>query len=141
MRNEATRAEWISGRRALLFYLLAAALILSAVLGVSTHVSGSRSMFWVFACGVVALHLTPAGTALNRSRVVKSLLNDESVKRHRLMSFAAGFWAAIVSSLVIAVTTTFVPLAPMAAAQIIASAGLAAALISFATLERQAARG
>lgn len=140
MQSETTRAEWISGRRALLFYFLAAALILSAALGVPAHVSGSRSAFWVLACVVVAIHLTPAGTALNRSRVVKSLLNDESVRQHRLMSFTAGFWATIGTSVIIAVITTFVPLASMVTAQIITSAGLSAALISFATLERRAAR-
>ncbi len=141
MQNETAKAEWISGRRALLFYLLAAALLISAAVGIPAHVSGSHSAFWVLACVGVALHLTPAGTALNRSRVVKSLLNDEGVRQHRLMSFAAGFWATIVSSIMIAVVTTFLPLAPMATAQIITSAGLAAALISFATLERRAARG
>ena len=140
MRSETDRAEWVAGRRALLFYVLAATLILSAVLGVPGHVSVSRSTFWVLACGVVALHLTPVGTALNRSRVVKSLLNDESVRQHRLMSFTAGFWAAIASALAMSVITTFVPFAPMTATQIIASAGLSAALISFATLERRAAR-
>ena len=140
MQSETVRAEWISGRRALLFYLLAVALILSAALGVPAHVSGSRLAFWVLACAVVAIHLTPAGTALNRSRAVKSLLNDESVRQHRLMSFAAGFWATILSSVMVAVITTFVPLASMATAQIITSAGLSAALISFATLERRAAR-
>ena len=140
MQSEADRAEWISSRRALLFYLLAAALMLSAFLGVPGHVSASRSAFWVLACGIVAIHLTPVGTALNRSRVVKSLLNDESVRQHRLMSFTAGFWAAIVSALAISVITTFLPLASMTAAQIIASAGLSAALISFATLELRAAR-
>lgn len=101
--------------------------------------SGSRLAFWVFACAVVAIHLTPAGIMLNRNRVVKSLLNDESVRQHRLMSFAAGLWATIVSSVIVAVVTTFVPLASMATAQIITSAGLSAALISFATLERRAA--
>ncbi|MGI4733119.1 MAG: hypothetical protein ACRYGI_19665 [Janthinobacterium lividum] len=140
MRSELDRAEWLSSRRTFLFYVLAAALILSAVLGVPGHVSVSRSAFWVLACVVVALHLTPVGTALNRSRVVTSLLNDESVRQHRLMSFTAGFWAAIASALAISVVTTFVPFAPMTAAQIIASAGLSAALISFATLERRAAR-
>ena len=141
MENATAKAEWISGRRALLFYIIAAALVISAALGVAAHVSGSRSLVWVVACGLAALNLTPAGTALNRSRVVKSLLNDEGVRQHRLMSFAAGFWATIVTSMIIAVVTTVVPLAPMATAQIITSAGLAAALISFATLERRAARG
>ena len=141
MQDATAKAEWISGKRALIFYLLAAALIVSAALGVPAHVSGSRSAFWVLACGLAALNLTPAGTALNRSRVVKSLLNDEGVRQHRLISFAAGFWASIVTSFIIALLTTVVPLAPMATAQIITSAGLSAALISFATLERRAARG
>ena len=140
MQNESTRAEWISGRRPLLFYLLAAGLLLSAMSGVAANGSASRAAFWLLACGVVALHLTPAGTALNRSRVVKSLLNDESVRQHRLMSFAAGFWATIVSSLAMAAITVVEPLAAIATAQIITSAGLAAALISFATLELRAAR-
>lgn len=140
MQIETAKAEWISGRRALLFYVLAGAIVMSAALGIPAHVSGSRSAFWVLACVGIALHLAPAGTALNRSRVIKSLLNDEGVRQHRLMSFAAGFWATIVTSLMIAVLTTFVPLAPMATAQVITSAGLAAALVSFATLERRAAR-
>jgi ABC-type branched-subunit amino acid transport system permease subunit len=141
MKSEMRAADWIGGRRTILFYLLAAALILSAVVGVAGHVSLSRSAFWVLACVVVALHLTPAGTALNRSPVVRSLLNDESVRQHRLLSFSAGFWAMIVCSIAIALVTTFVALPAMATSQIIASAGLSSALIMFATLERRAARG
>jgi hypothetical protein len=64
------------------------------------------------------------------------------VREHRRMSCTTGFWAAVLSSLAVATVVEFAaPLGAFDAVRIVATAAVAAALTSFATLELRAARG
>jgi hypothetical protein len=75
-----------------------------------------------------------------RSDVVR-LLDDDGVREHRQMNCTAGFWTAVVSSLTISVALELAePLGSFDAVRVVATSVIAAALVSFATLELRAAR-
>ncbi|CAN5922404.1 hypothetical protein BH23ACT10_BH23ACT10_11510 [soil metagenome] len=86
---------------------------------------------------LVAANLTPLVTMIRRGELFR-LLTDETTRDHRRTSFAAGFWAAIVSAGSVYGVSIFVDVAPGDVARVVITAALAAALIAFATLAWQA---
>jgi hypothetical protein len=68
------------------------------------------------------------------------LLNDESFRANRTAAQATGFWATIITLLVVYVESMFDPLTVNEAAHIVGTIGVGAALISFALRERRAHR-
>ena len=74
--------------------------------------------------------------------MIAKLLDDETTREHRRLSGTAGFWAAMLSSLILSfLTAGGGALSAFDVARVIATAAMTAALVSFAVLELRAARG
>lgn len=96
---------------------------------------------WVGLTFAAAVNLLPLARWLKPSSEVARLLDDDGVREHRRMSCTAGFWTAVVSSLAVAISVELAaPLGPFDAVRVVATSAIAAALVSFATLELRAAR-
>lgn len=97
---------------------------------------------WMGLTFAAAANLLPLARWLKPRSEVARLLDDEGVREHRRMSCTAGFWTAVASSLAVATAIELAaPLGPFDAVRVVATAAIAAALVSFATLELRAARG
>ena len=97
---------------------------------------------WVGLTFAAAANLLPLARWLKPRSEVARLLDDDGVREHRRLSCTAGFWTAVVSSLAVAMAVELeAPLGPFDAVRMVATAAIAAALVSFATLEVRAARG
>ncbi|MEJ8631104.1 hypothetical protein P0F65_17190 [Sphingomonas sp. I4] len=141
MMNLVEKAEKRSQVRAVLFYALATILLLMTILALATPgESMTRLLPWLLVIGLAALNLSSLPFRWSRCGPVSRLMNDETTKDHRRSSFAAGFWAMILSAAATMVVATFQPLGAAAMGRITITAGLAAALIAFATLELRASR-
>jgi len=139
--NLVEKAEKRSQVRAVLFYALATILLLMTILALATPgESMTRLLPWLLVIGLAALNLSSLPFRWSRCGPVSRLMNDETTKDHRRSSFAAGFWAMILSAAATMVVATFQPLGAAAVGRITITAGLAAALIAFATLELRASR-
>ncbi|MDY0960116.1 hypothetical protein SOM26_15580 [Sphingomonas sp. CFBP8993] len=139
--NLVEKAEKRSQVRAVLFYALATILLLMTILALATPgESMTRLLPWLLVIGLAALNLSSLPFRWSRCGPVSRLMNDETTKDHRRSSFAAGFWAMILSAAATMVVATFQPLGAAAMGRITITAGLAAALIAFATLELRASR-
>ena len=139
--NLVEKAEQRSQVRAIIFYLLAVTLLLATVLAVATpSESRTRLLPWFAMIGLAALNLTSLPFRWSRCGPVSHLMNDETTRDHRRSSFAAGFWAMILSAAATMSVSTFHPLGAAALGRITITAGLIAALICFATLELRAGR-
>ena len=131
------KARW----RAYGFLFLAA---LSVVL-MAFIIRGGGSDFshglWLGVLAGSAFNLTPVKRWLRPNSAVVRLLDDEATREYRHLSCTAGFWASAVAAIALAVVTRFVDsLTAADVAQIIATAGIASAMLAFAALELRAAR-
>jgi hypothetical protein len=89
---------------------------------------------------VVALLLALAtGGALLRGRGIRHLINDELTRSNRAHAFVVGFWAAAVAGIALYVLTMFETVSGREAIHVILSAGIGAALLTFAARERRTA--
>ncbi|KQO50188.1 MULTISPECIES: hypothetical protein [Sphingomonas] len=139
--NLVEKAEQRSRLRAALFYALATILPLMTILALAgPGESTTRLLLWLLIIGLAALNLSSLPFRWSRCGPVSRLMNDETTKDHRRSSFAAGFWAMILSAATTMVVATFQPLGAAALGRITITAGLTAALIAFATLELRASR-
>jgi hypothetical protein len=86
------------------------------------------------------LLLLATGGGFLRSRQVRALLNDELTRANRSQAYLSGFWAAAITCVGLHALSMFEPLEARQAIHYILSAGIAAALITFAARERQTAR-
>ena len=135
------KAERKSRARAILSYLLAAMLLVSAVLAIAGHSEGaSRLAPWFVMIGLTALNLTSLPFRWRSYGEVFKLMNDETTRDHRRSSFAAGFWAMFAAAVVVMIIASFSPIDAVAIGRITITAGLTAALVAFATLELRASR-
>lgn len=132
------RAERVARWRATLYYMMAALLILTELLGLEDVERPGGLVLWLVMAALFALNLTPFGGWLRPGRVT-ALLNDEATQEHRRNSFATGFWAALASAAIVSIVATFQPLSGVVVARVIITAALVAALISFGVQERRAA--
>ena len=98
---------------------------------------GLRLSAWLL-WSVALLFLLASGGMLYRARKVRPLLDDELSRSHRMKSQVAGFWAAAGTSLVLYVIQMVEPMTASTAIHIILSFAIAAALLTFSLLERQA---
>ncbi len=133
--NMIEKAERRSRSRAMIFYLLAAILLLSTILAVSDHGGSGRLIPWYLMTLLIALNLTDLPFRLRSGRLAK-LMNDENTQDHRRTSFQAGFWAAILSALICTGAAAIYPLGGVTVGRMVATAALVAALLSFAIQER-----
>jgi len=129
--------------RAMLFYLLAIALVAALVFSFAAPETGPKQAVWVALATASAMNLAPILRWLKPYNPVAALLEDETSREHRRVATTAGFWAAIgAMTLLLAVTDDHdAVLSGYDAARLIATAAIAAGLVVFATLERRAARG
>ncbi len=135
-------AERKSRLRAASFYLFSALSLSTLWLSMTRPDSDFLRGLWMGLSFAAAANLLPLARWLKPRNPVARLLDDEGTREHRRMSCTAGFWAAIVSSLSVATAVEMsAPLVAFDAVRVVSTAAIAAALISFATLELRAARG
>ena len=128
--------------RAASFYFFAAMSLITLWWSMARPDSDFLRGLWVGLTFAAAANLLPLVRWLKPSSKVARLLDDDGVREHRRISCTAGFWTAVVSSLVVAMAVELrAPLGPLDAIRVVATAAIAVALMSFATLELRAARG
>jgi hypothetical protein len=135
-------AERKSRLRAASFYLFSVLSLFTLWLSMARPESNFLRGLWMGLSFAAAANLLPLARWLKPRNPVAKLLDDEGTREHRRMSCTAGFWAAIISSLSVAAAVELsAPLVAFDAVRVVSSAAIAAALISFATLELRAAHG
>ena len=92
---------------------------------------------WVLLSAVILAALLTGGMWIYPRRV-RELANDESTKVNRDRALRLGFTTAMVTCLVLYLLTIFTKVGAREAIHVIATVGLATALVRFAFLERQA---
>lgn len=133
-------AERKSRAWALMLYVLGAVLLLSQLAGMTVMRRDFVDGFWLGIALVCALTLLPWRRWLKPDSALNRLMEDEVVREHRRMSCTAGFWASLAAALATAPFAHDAMLASYDVSRVVATAGLFAAMISFATLELRAAR-
>lgn len=127
--------------RAFSFLFLAALTCAVMVLVRSNPGSDFVQGLWIGVLLGCALNLLPIKRWLRPNDEVLRLLEDEGVRENRRISCNVGFWAATAIALIFAFASHFDPgIAAAEAGQIVATAGLVAAMLSFGILELRAAR-
>lgn len=128
--------------RAASFYFFSVMSLLTLWLSMARPQSDFLRGMWMGLTFAAAVNLLPLARWLKPRSKVARLLDDDGVREHRRISCNAGFWAAVVSSLAVAIAVqATAPLSPFDAVRIVATAAIAAAMVCFATLELRAARG
>jgi hypothetical protein len=127
----------MAGRRALLLLVLAGVLIVTEVLALEAVERPGPLIAWMALVALAALCMAPVA-GLGRGRA-GAMLDDEGAREHRRTGLATGFWVAVTAALATMVVALFHPLSGPVVARIVVTAGLSAALISFAVQERRAA--
>jgi hypothetical protein len=88
-----------------------------------------------------AVILLPINRWIRPSSPVVRFLDDEGTRENRRLSCTLGFWAVIVVALLFGFASHFEPgIAGEEVGQIVATAGIASAMVAFAILELRAAR-
>jgi len=106
-----------------------------------THASSYafRISAWLVLTALVLAALATKGFWL-QAREIRDLIDDEHTRANRLDALRLGFIFAIVTGMAIYFLDQFEPLTAGAAAHLILTFGLGAALIRFGLLERRAHR-
>ena len=137
-------AERLSARRTRMWPLLAILLVTQQG-AFFANSNGDRTVdhvkisAWLVMSAVILLALVTGGGWIYPKRV-RDLANDEATQVHRLKALRTGFVAAMLACLVLYFLTFFEQVAVREAIHIVTTAGLMAALLSFAFMERRAAR-
>jgi hypothetical protein len=145
-RSVAEKAEYLSQRRArmlpflALIYLSQQATYFSALQS-PTHSSSYtfRISAWLVLTAVLLAALATKGFWL-QPRAVRDLIDDEHTRANRLDALRLGFISAMLTGMAVYFLDQFEPLTAGAAAHLILTLGLGAALIRFGYLERRAHR-
>jgi hypothetical protein len=128
--------------RATSFYFFAATSLLTLWVSIAMPGSDFLRGLWAGLSFAAVINLLPLARWLKPNNAVARLLDDDGVREHRRMSCTAGFWASIISAFAVAIIVEeAAPISAFDAVRVVATAAIAAALISFATLELRAARG
>jgi hypothetical protein len=98
------------------------------------HVKIAAYVVWA----VVLLAFIATGGGYLQSRQVRAILNDESTVEHRRTAMVTGYWVTMLAAIGAYLVSLFQPLAAGEVIHIVLTAGVAAALINFAVLERRA---
>jgi len=141
--DQVEKAERLGRARSRIFFVLAMVFFAGQSLYFSsspaTRDSPPRIGAWLLLMVLILMLLATGGFLLS-GRNVRGLLNDESSRANRVAAQAMGFWATIISMLVVYVESIFDPVSLNEAVHIIGTIGVGAALISFAVRERRAHR-
>lgn len=97
------------------------------------HFKISAWFVWVLA---LLLLLATGGTLLRRP-ALRVLLNDELTRQHRTTAYVWGFWAAMGAGVALYVVNLFEPVSGREAIHVVLSLAIAAAILTFARLERR----
>jgi len=92
---------------------------------------------WIVWAAALLMFLA-AGGGLLRGAKMRAVLNDESTQEHRRRAMVAGFWTALLASLVVYVASFFEPTGVREGVRLVVTLAIAAALLRFGTLERKA---
>jgi hypothetical protein len=145
-RSVAQRAEFLSRRRArtlpalAVIYLAQQGTYFSALQS-PTHTSSYtfRISAWLVLSAVLLAALVTKGFWL-QPREVRDLIDDEHTRANRLDALRLGFIFAMLTGMAVYFIDQFEPLTAGAAAHLILTFGLGAALIRFGIVERRAHR-
>ncbi|HET9638718.1 MAG TPA: hypothetical protein VFP12_05890 [Allosphingosinicella sp.] len=88
---------------------------------------------------LVLLFLLATGGGFLRHRRLRGLLNDELTRQHRIRAYVTGFWVSGAACIGLYFVGMFEPVSGREAIHIVLSAGIGAALLTFALLERRSA--
>ncbi len=140
-RRDVEEADWLARVRTMLFGLMAVAFVLAGLANPPIADDPIRSVGW----GVLAVLMLVNTTGIGRGGIlhrpaVRRLLEDETTREHRRTSHVAGFWAMTACALLIWLLGDRVTLSIAATMQVIVTAGICAALISFSVQEWMAMR-
>jgi hypothetical protein len=141
--DDIEKAERLGRSRSRVFFMMAMVFFVGQIPYFSSPGAERDAHFRVGAwliLAVLMLLLVGTGGFLLKGRKVRDLLNDETSRMNRLASQAVGFWTAMVAALGLYVESMFDPVSLNAGLHIIVTAGIGAALISFAVRERRAHR-
>jgi hypothetical protein len=135
-------AERKSQLRAIIFYILALAILASLTLGFGPASLDVYKGAWVAMATASAINMALLGKWLKPNNQVARLIDDETANARRRTSTTAGFWAAIATAFALALAADdgTSSISAENVARIIITAALVAALCCFATLELRAAR-
>jgi hypothetical protein len=92
---------------------------------------------WICWAAVLLLFLAFAG-GLFRGERMRTLLNDETTRDHRLRAMAWGFWSAILIALAVYALSFFEEVSVREGTRLVITFGIALALIRFGALEKRA---
>lgn len=121
--------------------LLLAALTVAVVVLASNGVGGDFVQgLWFGLIVGSTFNLLPVKRWLRPNSEVIRLLEDEGVRENRRLSCTIGFWAAIVSALALGLVDRFAGTSAHDFGQLVATAGMVAAMTAFGLLELRAAR-
>jgi hypothetical protein len=88
-----------------------------------------------------AINLMPIKRWLRPGSAVLRLMDDEGTRENRRLSCTLGFWAASIAALILGMAAHFNPaIGGEEVGQVVATAGIVAAMAAFALLELRAAR-
>lgn len=88
-----------------------------------------------------ALNLLPLKRLISPDSAVARLIDDEGTRENRRASCMIGFWAGVVAALLLGLASHFRPsIGADEVGQLVATAAIVSAMISFAILELRAAR-
>lgn len=146
MENSIDKADRISRRRARIFPALAVIILIQqATFFGDGETSGTQIAtrtvdivhFWGWlAMTLLALLVLVTGGGWKYSREVRDLMNDEVARENRAKGLATGFTVAMLVTIALYALSFFTEIAAREALHIIASTGLASALLRFGLLER-----
>ncbi|MEO6042047.1 MAG: hypothetical protein ABIP41_09110, partial [Croceibacterium sp.] len=102
-----------------------------------------RAVSWVHTTGWLVLAAVILGTLVTgglwfKPKAVRALMEDDVTRENRHRALSLGFVLAMMTAMGLFVLDRFEPVAAAVAIHLILSAGLGAAMIRFAVLERRA---
>jgi hypothetical protein len=144
--SDVERADGIGRRRARVFAVQAILFIGWQALFFSGPAQDPRTVSTVkvsawFVWVLLLLLMLATGGGLLRHRELRGLLNDELTRQHRTSAYVTGFWVAVAACVSLYLVGMFEPVNGREAIHIVLSAGIGAALLTFAALERRTAGG
>jgi protein-S-isoprenylcysteine O-methyltransferase Ste14 len=101
-------------------------------------VSAAKLSAW-FVWVLVLLLMLATGGGFLRHRGLRGLLNDELTRQNRTRAYVAGFWVAVAACIALYFVGMCEPVSGRDSIHLILSAGIGAALLTFALLERRTA--
>ncbi|MBA2932737.1 hypothetical protein HZF05_01385 [Sphingomonas sp. CGMCC 1.13654] len=136
---DVTRAEWMSRRRANLFFVSAFMFIVISMLEFPARETIDYAIIWVVWAALLLVNLAGIGGWFCPP-VARALTEDETTRAHRAKALSIGFFVSNGVGLFLAILVRFVALEAREVAMIVVTAGISSALISFAAQERLAMR-